>query len=137
MGLLFAGSVLSLNAQVGNRLKFTTPFPFYVGYAKMPAGSYVLKERDDFDFCLIVVRSINGLDVASTLVTGVQSSHPRCRPVVVFDRYGDTLYFDKGLSDGDTSGVMVLPTKAEENASIPDRVSYWPAVNKSTARASW
>lgn len=127
MGLLFLGFVLLLTAQVGNGLRFTTPFPFYVDHSKMPAGSYVLTEPDDFDFRLITVRSTKGLHVAPTLVTGVQSSQPQRRWVVVLDRYGDTLYLDKALSDGDTSGVMVLPTKAEkkaeENASIAEERS--------------
>ena len=39
MGLLSLLSASPLTAQLGNGLKFNTPFPFYVGNAKMPAGS--------------------------------------------------------------------------------------------------
>ncbi len=106
MGLLFLGSALPLTAQVGYGLEFTTPFPFYVGQTKMPAGSYTLTEPDDLDFHLITVRSTDDLHAASTWVIDMQSSQPPLRTVVVFEKYGDTLFLDKVLIDGDTSGVM-------------------------------
>jgi hypothetical protein len=42
---------------------------------------------------------------------------------VVFEKYGETLYLDKVLLDGDTSGVMVLSTKAEKAAEENARLT--------------
>jgi hypothetical protein len=127
MGLLSLLSVSPLTAQFGNGMKFTTPFPFYVGQTKMPPGSYTLTEPEDLDFHMIIVRSTDDLHAASTWVIGMQSSQPPRRSVVVFEKYGDTLYLDKVLIDGDTSGVLVAPTKAEkkaeENASVAEQRS--------------
>lgn len=127
MGLLSLISVMPLKAQVGNGIQFNTPFPFYVGHAKMPAGSYTLTEPDDLDRQAIMVRSNDGRFGAAALVIGTQSSQPQRQTMVVFDKYGDTLFLDKVLLSGDTSGVMVLPTKAEkraeESASVPEQRS--------------
>jgi hypothetical protein len=127
MGLLSLLSASPLTAQIGNGVKFNTRFPFYVGNTKMPAGSYTLTEPDDIDSHVILVRSTEGLDTALTQIIGTESSQPPSRSVVVFEKYGDTLYLDKVLIDGNTSGVMVLPTKAEkraeESASIAEQRS--------------
>ena len=42
IGLLFLFSVMALSAQMDNGVKFTTTFPFYVGDAEMPAGTYII-----------------------------------------------------------------------------------------------
>jgi hypothetical protein len=127
MGLLSLGSVFPLTARVGNGVKFKTPFPFYVGHAKMPTGSYVITEPEDLSSTLIFVRSADGLSSAAIFVIGTQSSQPQRQTVVVFEKYGETLYLDKVLIDGDTSGVMALPTKAEKraegNASVTEQIS--------------
>jgi hypothetical protein len=126
-GLLSLCSVLPVTAQVGNGVAFTTPFPFYVGQAKMPAGSYTLIEPENFGSHVITVRSDDGRVAASTQVIGTRSLQPERRTVVVFEKYGETLYLDKVLLDGDTSGAMVLPTKAEkvaeENARLTEERS--------------
>jgi hypothetical protein len=126
-GLLSLCSVLPVTAQVGNGVAFTTPFPFYVGQAKMPAGSYTLTEPENFGSHVITVRSDDGRVAASTQVIGTRSLQPERRTVVVFEKYGETLYLDKVLLDGDTSGAMVLPTKAEkvaeENARLTEERS--------------
>jgi hypothetical protein len=48
IGLISLLSVLPLAAQVGNGVKFTTPFPFMVGDTKMPSGSYFLTQPDRY-----------------------------------------------------------------------------------------
>ena len=46
MGLISLLSVVPLAAQIDNGVRFTTSFPFYVGNAKMPAGSYKITQSD-------------------------------------------------------------------------------------------
>jgi hypothetical protein len=122
MGLLSILSVLPLTAQVGNGVQFKAPFPFYAGDTKMPAGSYILTEPSDLDFHVIIVRSTDGPLRAATGVTGTQSLQAQRQTAVIFEEYGDNLYLDRVLLEGDTSGVAVLPTKAEkrveESASV-------------------
>lgn len=88
----------------------------------MPAGSYMLTEPSDLDFQVIVVRSTDGPLRVATGVTGTQSLQAQRETAVIFEEYGDNLYLDRVLLEGDTSGVAVLPTKAkkraEESASI-------------------
>jgi hypothetical protein len=116
MGLLSILSVLPLTAQVGNGVEFKAPFPFYVGDTKMPAGSYMLTEPSDLDFHVIIVRSTDGSLRAATGVTGTQSLQAQRETAVIFEEYGDNLYLDSVLLEGNTSGVAVLPTKAEKRA---------------------
>jgi hypothetical protein len=116
MGLLSILSVLPLTAQVGNGVQFEAPFPFYVGDTKMPAGSYILTEPSDPDFHVIIVRSTDGPLRAATGVTGTQSLQAQRQTAVIFEEYGDNLYLDRVLLEGDTSGVAVLRTKAEKRA---------------------
>jgi hypothetical protein len=122
-GLLSLCSVLPVTAQVGNGVAFTTPFPFYVGQAKMPAGSYTLTEPENFSSHVITVRNSDAHVAASTLVIGTRSLEPERHTMVVFEKYGENLYLDKVLLDGDTSGAMVLPTKAEKAAEQNARVA--------------
>jgi hypothetical protein len=130
-GLLSLCSVLPVTAQVGNGVEFTTPFPFYVGQAKMPAGSYTLTQPENFDSHIIIVRNSDGRIAASTQVMGTRSLQPERHTMVVFERYGETLYLDKVLLSGDTSGAMVLPTKAEKTAEENARVTEQRTVTAS------
>jgi hypothetical protein len=125
MGLLPLVSVLPLAAQVGYSVEFKAPSPFYVGQTKMPAGSYTLTEPADLDYHVIIVRSNDGLITARTGVMGTQYLQPQRQTAVVFEKFGDILYLDEVSIEGDTSGVMALPTKAEkraeENASVVEQ----------------
>jgi hypothetical protein len=127
MGVLSILSVVPLTAQVGNGVEFKAPFPFYVGNTKMPAGSYMLTEPSDLDFHVIVVRSSDGRIRAATGVEGTQSLQAQRQTAVIFEEFGNNLYLDRVLLEGDTSGVMVLPTKtekiAEESASVVEQRS--------------
>jgi hypothetical protein len=94
---------------------------------KMPAGSYVITEPEDLRSKLTFVWSTDGLCSTAIFVIGTQSPQPQRQTVVVFEKYGETIYLDKVLIDGDTSGVMALPTKAEKraegNASVTEQIS--------------
>lgn len=116
LGLLSLSSVLPLTAQVGNGVEFKTPFPFYVGQTKMPAGSYTITEPHGLDLNVIIVRSDDSLHTAATGVMGTQSLQPQRHTLVIFEKYGDILYLNRVSLEGDTSGVIVLPTKAEKRA---------------------
>ena len=127
IGLLSLLSVLPLAAQVGNGVEFKAPFPFYVGQAEMPAGSYTLTQPDNLNFHVIIVRSSDGRLAAATQAMTSESLDAQTRSFVVFEKYGDSLYLDEVSVEGYSSGVKVVPTKAEkkaeESASITEQRS--------------
>jgi hypothetical protein len=121
MGLLSVLSVMPLSAQVGNGVKFTTTFPFYVGKAEMPAGTYIIRQPGIFqsgivDFQEVPVRSHDTLHSAMILVMPTEYSEPPRQSLIIFERYRDALHFDRVSLEGFTSGVEAIPTKAEKQA---------------------
>jgi hypothetical protein len=118
MGLLSIFSVMPLTAQIGNGVKFTTTFPFYVGKAEMPAGTYIIRQpgilqNEIVDFSEVPVRSHDILHSAMIVVMPTESSKPQRQSLIIFEKYGDAQYFDRVSLEGFTSGVMAIPTKAE------------------------
>jgi hypothetical protein len=122
IGLLSLFSVMPLKAQVlGNGVKFTTTFPFYVGKAEMPAGTYMITQlgisgSDIVGFRKVAVGSHDPLHSAMILVMPTESSNPPRQSLVFFEKYGDTLHFDRVSLEGFTSGVEAIPTKTEKQA---------------------
>jgi hypothetical protein len=122
MGLLSIFSVMPLTAQIGNGVKFTTTFPFYVGKAGLPAGTYIIRQpgisqNKIIDFSEVPVRSHDTLHSAMSLVMRTESSKPQRQSLIIFEKYGDDLHFDRVSLEGFTSGVMAIPTKAEKQAA--------------------
>jgi hypothetical protein len=112
-------SVMPLTAQIGNGVKFTTTFPFYVGKAEMPAGTYIIRQPGIFqskilDFQEVSVRSRDTLHSAMILVMPTESSQPPRQSLIIFEKYGDALHFDRVSLEGFASGVEAIPTKAQE-----------------------
>jgi hypothetical protein len=107
---------MPLAAQVTYGVKFTTPFSFYVGNTKMPSGSYLLTQPMDLNNAIAVVKSADGLRSAFIGVTPTQSLRTPNQSKIVFEKYGDTLYFDRVLLQGDTYGIIAERTKGEKKA---------------------
>jgi hypothetical protein len=101
--------------------------PFYVGNIQMPSGSYLLTQPDDFNKSIAVVRSADGLHSTFIGVTPTQSLNPPRQSKIVFEKYGNTLYFNRVLLQGDTYGIVADSTKgekkAEETASVVEERS--------------
>jgi hypothetical protein len=121
MGLLSIFSVMPLTAQIGDGVKFRTTFPFYVGKAEMPAGTYIIRqpgisENEIIDFSEVPVGSHDTLHSAMIVVMPTESSKPQHQSLIIFEKYGDALHFDRVSLEGFTSGVMAIPTKAEKQA---------------------
>jgi hypothetical protein len=116
IGLISLFSVMPLAAQVAYGVKFTAPFPFYVGDTQMPSGSYSLTQPDDLFNKIAQVKSDDGLHSAYINISPTESLEPPRQSKVVFEKYGDTLYFDRVLLQGDTYGIAAQSTKAEKKA---------------------
>jgi hypothetical protein len=107
---------MPLAAQVAYGVKFTAPFPFYVGKTQMPSGSYSLTQPDDLFNKIAQVKSENGLHSAYINVISTESLEPPRQSKVVFEKYGNTLYFDRVIFQGDPDGIAAESTKAEKKA---------------------
>jgi hypothetical protein len=116
IGLISLFSVMPLAAQVAYGVKFTAPFPFYVGDTQMPSGSYSLTQPDDLFNKIAQVKSEDGLHSAYINVLPTESLEPPRQSKVVFEKYGNTLYFDRVILQGDTDGIAAESTKAEKKA---------------------
>ncbi|HEX3373352.1 MAG TPA: hypothetical protein VHS13_04035 [Edaphobacter sp.] len=85
-GVIALMSCLPAMAQV--KVTFTTSFGFYAGGAKLPAGTYTIRQQQD-DPNMFEVQ--NSAGTHSVLVDGRASSKSsKGNPEVVFNRYGTT-----------------------------------------------
>ncbi|MGA3223269.1 MAG: hypothetical protein ABSC65_05880 [Acidobacteriaceae bacterium] len=116
LGLIALFSAMPLAAQMGNGMKFTAPFPFHVGKTLMPSGTYLLTQPDDDNLAIAVVKSMDGLHTAAIVINPTESLEAPSQSKVIFEKYGDTLYFHRALIGGETYGIAAIPTKAERKA---------------------
>jgi hypothetical protein len=85
-GVITLMSCLPAMAQV--KVTFTTTFGFYAGGAKLPAGTYTIRQQQD-DPNMFEIQ--NGAGTHSVLVeTRASSKSSKGNPEVVFNRYGTT-----------------------------------------------
>ena len=121
MGLLSLLSVMPLAAQIDNGVDFTTTFPFYVGNAKMPAGSYKISQSD-IDSSVLQIQSANGAYSALIDFIPTHADQPHPQTDVTFHKYGDTEYLNRIWVNGQRYGMKVDPTKAETKAATTTSV---------------
>ena len=106
---------MPLTAQVANGVNFKTSFPFYAGYAKMPAGSYSITESA-IDPNTLQIQSVDGKYSAYIDTEPTQTEQPYAKTEATFNKYGSTDYLNRVSIEGQQSGFRVLPTKAEQKA---------------------
>jgi hypothetical protein len=116
MGLLSLLTVMPLTAQIDNGVRFTTSFPFYVGNAKMPAGSYKITQSD-MDESILQIQSNDGVHSALIEFVPTHSAQPHPHSDITFHKYGDTEYLNRVWVQGQKYGMKVDPTKAEMKAA--------------------
>ncbi|MFY9939031.1 MAG: hypothetical protein WAK33_19265 [Silvibacterium sp.] len=116
MAVLTLMSAMPLTAQIVNGLTFKTSFPFYVGYAKMPAGSYTITQSI-IDPNTLNIESADGKYSTYFDCEATQTEQPHAKTDVTFNRYGSTDYLNRIWIEGQQSGFQVLPTKAEQKAA--------------------
>jgi hypothetical protein len=105
-------SCLPLMAQM-TKVTFTTTFSFYAGGAKLPAGTYTLRQMQD-EPALFVVENTSGSH--SVMVEGRPSSKTTSgNPQIVFNRYGTTDYLEGVQTSTGTS--VDLETGVAEKAA--------------------
>jgi hypothetical protein len=116
IGLVSLLSVMPLAAQVENGVDFTTPFPFYAGNVKLPAGTYRITSLS-VAAKVLLLRNTTGTHEAMVSFIPTSSVDPNKDSDVTFDKIGDTGYL-RGLSvAGETDGIEFAQSKAERKAA--------------------
>jgi hypothetical protein len=111
--LLLAG-VHNASAQVTDPVEFKTSFPFTVGNATLPAGSYTIRP-DDSD---PQVLELTGAHASVFFAT--ENVSPRETPSkseVVFKRYGDRYVLKDIWVEGTTTGAEAVTVHGERHAA--------------------
>ena len=107
-GVITLMSCLPAMAQV--KVTFTTSFGFYAGGAKLPAGTYTVRQQQD-DPNMFEIQ--NGAGTHSALLEARASSKSsKGNPEVVFNRYGTTECLESILtSTGNSVDIETGPAE--------------------------
>jgi hypothetical protein len=109
-GIITLMSCLPAMAQI--KVAFTTSFGFYAGSAKLPAGTYTIRQAQD-DPNMFEIQNATGTH--SALLEGRQSSKTTSgNPQITFNRYGTTEYLEGVVTSGNS---VDLETGAPEKAA--------------------
>jgi hypothetical protein len=113
-GMVVLAGIQNASAQVTNAVEFNTPFPFTVGYATVPAGSYTIRPDDDNP----AVFELTGAH--ESVLFEANSASARETPSkseVVFKRYGDRYVLKDIWVDGSKTGAETTTVEAERHAA--------------------
>jgi hypothetical protein len=111
-GILVLAGVQNASAQIEYALDFTTSFPFTVGSATVPAGSYTIRPDGDSPDLL----QLSGKDV--NVFFAANRAEARERPAqteVVFKRYGDGYVLKDIWLEASSGGYETLAAEGERH----------------------
>jgi hypothetical protein len=117
--LRFAAGVITLMSCLpcmaqNLKVTFATSFSFYAGGAKLPAGTYTLRQQQD-DPTLFEIQNATGTH--SVLLEGRQSTKTTSgSPQVTFNRYGTAEYLE-GVVTANANSVDLETGVAEKAAA--------------------
>jgi hypothetical protein len=129
-------SAIPASAQILNGLDFTTSFPFYVGNARMPAGSYKVTQSG-MDNTILLIQSDNDNGSHSAFIDFIptESTTDHANSDVTFRKYGNTDFLNRLWVGGQEYGMKVEETKAESRLAASNRtVEHTLAANKLDAK---
>ena len=113
-GLLLLTGVQPARAQVTDAIQFTTTFPFAVGYATVPAGSYTVRPDDDDPSMLVLTGGHVGVLFATD---NIQTRQAPSKSEIVFTRFGDSYVLKDIWLDGSNTGAEARAAEAERHAA--------------------
>jgi hypothetical protein len=103
-----------LRASAQTSFSFHMSSSFYAGNAKMPAGTYTLRQSDE-DANTFSLQ--NGAGTHSVILEGRQSSKAsKGKPEILFNRYGTTDYLE-GVETSTGSSIDIMGGAAEKLAA--------------------
>ena len=112
--LLLAGVQKSSAQIIDTVVDFTTSFPFTVGNATVPAGSYTIRTDDDNPQILI----LQGKNASALFqVDPVSSPTTPSKTEIVFSRYGNSYLLKNIWIEGSDSGLEAVSVEGERHAA--------------------
>jgi hypothetical protein len=136
-GILVLAGVQNASAQVTDPVEFTTSFPFTVGDATVPEGSYTIRPDDD-NLEVYELTGPKGSVLFQTLNT--QASRTPSKTEVVFKRYGDGYVLKDIWLEGSDIGAETVAVEGERHlarrheSATEERVAAQKKARASTAR---
>ena len=113
-GILVLAGVQNASAQIVYPVEFTTSFPFTVGNATVPAGSYTIRPDDDNPAIL----ELTGAHTAVLFETeDKQARETPAKTEVVFKRYGAGYVLKDVFLAGSNNGAETISTEGERHAA--------------------
>lgn len=112
-GLLCLLFAIPATAQITVGLTFTTPFPFYAGNTKLPAGSYKVTPSQ-YATDILLIDSSNGSHSAYIEYVQTQAGAEHKATEVAFKKYGTTDFLDTIWLQGQQFGMLIAPTRVEK-----------------------
>ena len=111
-GILVLTGVQNASAQVMDPVEFTTSFPFTVGYATLPAGSYTIRPDDDN----AAVFELTGAHESVLFETNnTRARETPKKSEVVFKRYGDGYVLKDIWLESSSEGYETLAAEGERH----------------------
>jgi hypothetical protein len=113
-GILVLAGVQNASAQIIYPVEFTTSFPFTVGNATVPAGSYTIRPDDDNPAILELTGS------HASVLFQTEDAEARETPAkteVVFKRYGTGYVLKDVFLAGSNSGAETISVEGEKHAA--------------------
>ena len=104
--------VHSASAQVIGPVEFTTTFPFTVGYASVPAGSYTIRPDEDNPRILELTGSETGVFFQ---VENSRAPEIASQTEVVFKRYGEGYVLHDVWIEGSSNHAEAIQVEAEKH----------------------
>ena len=125
-GLIGVFAVSTAHAQMTERMRFTTSFPFTIGKTQFTPGTYTVGPIDDNQ--LEVLRITNGHQTVffTTIAEGVKANEPRDNELT-FVRYGDRYYLEDiwDVADGSdlAPATFVADQHKEPHRTVAERIT--------------
>jgi len=95
----------------GQSMKIDIPFDFVAAQATLPAGEYRVSRNVPTQGAVRLVSSKGSSAVC--LTTGIQSNRPSKTAKLVFNRYGSHYFLSQVWDQGNATGHVLRPSKAE------------------------
>jgi hypothetical protein len=136
-GVLVLAGVQNASAQVVDPVEFTTSFPFTVGYATVPAGTYTIRPDND-DPAMFELTGAHGAVLFQTENTDARQTPSQSE--IVFKRYGDRYVLKDIWEAGSMDGAETVSVEGErhlaksQDAAGEERVATHKKAHASTAR---
>jgi hypothetical protein len=114
--VLMVGSHASV-ARADELVTAHVPFAFIVGESRLPAGDYIVKERDN-DPSVITIASAEGHQSTVTLTMTSSSNEKGAKPRLVFEKFDDQYFLARVVrDDGDERAILLTPSIMEHEVA--------------------